>query len=189
MGFVKKLKEDFEKERFEYIKESILKKTENKFLDIKKGEKKIYIFQPFGKQEYPDFLIFTNKTVIPVEIKYSKEKESNPVWNSNLPKANGFYIFGSYGLVDITFFCGKDILAEDIRDECIDFFDNLQDKQRKERKKIEKINDPYKRGFTIYIRRAYQQNAENGAVVDYFNHPQRGEVEKKAIKLLKNLEK
>ncbi len=71
----------------------------------------IFVWQPFGTQDYPDFMIFTQKYIIPVEIKYSSDTATSPMWNGNLPKANGIYVFGNNKKQDIVLFKGIDILS------------------------------------------------------------------------------
>ncbi|WP_322908971.1 hypothetical protein [Mycoplasmopsis felis] len=55
----------------------------------------IYIYQPFGSQNFPDFLILTNNYVIPLEVKFSKKNKNSelPKWNSNVPKSNAIYLY------------------------------------------------------------------------------------------------
>ena len=190
LGYSKILKIDINKERFKnIIKERVLKKESTEFLDVESGEKKSFIHQPFGSQQYPDFLIFTDKKIIPIEIKYSRNASGNPLWNSNLPKANGYYIFGSYKRRDITFFCGEDVLDMPRRKQMNKFFDDkvllLQDA---ENAKLFNKEDLFNRGFVVYVRRAFDQRSRNDGNVDYFTHPQREEVENKAIKKMKEIE-
>lgn len=45
-----------------------------------------YISQPFGTQKYPDLLILDNETVLCLELKFSQNKTTKPVWNSGLPR-------------------------------------------------------------------------------------------------------
>lgn len=40
-----------------------------------------FVAQPFGSQNYPDFLIFTNKYIVLIEIKYSSDKAKKSTWN------------------------------------------------------------------------------------------------------------
>ncbi len=191
LGYSRALKEDIDKKRFIHIKNEILKKEETTFLDVESSETKTYITQPFGSQQYPDILIFTEKKIIPIEVKYSNKNKSSPIWNSNLPKANGLYIFGSYNLKDITFFCGKDVLSMEERSELINFFEDVKSEEKRFRTGLRSLNDKYKRGFSVYIRRAYEQKLDRGqgAHLNYFNHPERNQVEQGAIDLLKMLEK
>ena len=113
------------------IKNSILDKKSNDIIDniyyeTDKSIANCFICQPYGSQNFPDFLIFTNKKIIPIEIKYSSDKSFNPMWNSNLPKANAIYIFGSYGREDVTFFLGRDVLPMSEREALIDFFSEIK---------------------------------------------------------------
>ena len=68
-------------------------------------------------------MIFLNGQIIPIEIKFSKGYTTRPVWNSNLPKHNGFYIFGSYGKKEITIFKGEFILSIEARNKLLDFWE------------------------------------------------------------------
>lgn len=191
LGYAKWYSKNLDENRFKSIKVETLAKKNTDFIDIKKNENLKYIRQPFGSQEYPDFLIFTERKIIPIEIKYSKT--TSPMWNSNLPKANGFYIFGSHESKDITFFCGKNVLSELKRTKMIDFFEEMKQYERKFNKDLKEIRDPHNRGFNVYIRRAYEQKSEtkdnNSNAKNYFMHKERKETEKQAIKLIEELEK
>ncbi|MCV3753747.1 hypothetical protein OF364_02885 [Mycoplasma enhydrae] len=84
------------------IKKSILSKTSvepvsNPFQNVRSH----FIYQPYGSQNFPDFLIFTPTNIIPIETKFSKNENGNkradssrPMWNSNIPKINAIYIYG-----------------------------------------------------------------------------------------------
>ncbi|MFV8489034.1 hypothetical protein [Mycoplasma sp. 31_09] len=56
-----------------------------------------FIAQPFGSQNFPDFLIFCSDYIFSLEIKSNKNKNKVstplPMWNSNLPKARAIYIY------------------------------------------------------------------------------------------------
>lgn len=41
-----------------------------------------FIFQPFGSQNFPDFLVFTDTFALPLEIKFTSDTGFKPVWNS-----------------------------------------------------------------------------------------------------------
>lgn len=189
-----------EKNRFlTSIKGQILDKLSEKNvlnpLREQKGYTNCFISQPFGSQNYPDFFIFGEKFVVPIEVKYSKSKSINPVWNSNLPKANGVYIFGSYGHRDITFFRGNDVLPQEERELLIDFFEKdiipQQQKFRdKLKKKFEKTDLKFSRGFDVYVRRAYNQDQQinTQAELNFFTAKDRRQIEDKLIKYLASLE-
>ncbi|MGL4647257.1 MAG: hypothetical protein ACRCVI_00840 [Mycoplasmoidaceae bacterium] len=121
-----------------------------------------YIHQPNGSQNYPDFIVFFKSKVIPIEIKYSKSSKrivnlnsKKPMWNSNLPKPNGIYIYGVSNF-DVTFFKGEDVLNYDTRNLLINFFNELNAGEKIFEEKLSKLDNPF--GFYPYIRRAYQQN-------------------------------
>ncbi len=181
------------------IKSDIINKTNTNTCNHPYIENKEYqncfISQPFGSQQYPDFLVFTKKYVIPIEVKYSKNKSNKPIWNSNLPKSNGLYIFGSYGLQDITFFVGDNIITTQERKLLIDFFDDIVKTKYNIFKK--KLSDEFKsnnlsleRGFDVYIRKAFQQNklSNPNAELDYFKAKNRNSLEDTLINFLNNLE-
>lgn len=110
-----------------------------------------YISQPFNTQSYPDILLLENNSVLCLELKSSKNTQ--PVWNSGLPRADGIYIFGSYIKKDITFFRGCDILNDEDRRRLLGFFENAM-------KKAESFNKNYMSnqefGFCVYPRKMYQ---------------------------------
>ena len=181
------------------IKNDILDKNSDKVIDNiyaleDKSMENCFVWQPYGSQNFPDFLIFTNKKIVAIEIKYSSGKSSKPTWNSNLPKSNAIYIFGSYGLSDVTFFLGKDVLSMEERTELVSFFENnakrLEKEFRKEmRNKLNNMNYKFDRGFDVYIRTAYEQNKNinKDAKIDYFSHIDRIECENNVIEFCRSL--
>lgn len=153
-----------------------------------------FIHQPYGSQNFPDFLIFTKMNVLAIEIKYSKNKANKPMWNSNLPKANAVYIFGAYGKQDVTFFLGKDVLPEKERAVMLDFFDRVKSEEAAFKSKMKDLlqNDEIEneRGFSVYVRRAFDQSKtiNSKSNIDYFNHPNKIECEHNVISFLRNIE-
>jgi len=118
LGFTRKLKhsiKDKYEQEFQTIKKLIHDNYNTKpisnILNHDKSMIDIFVWQPFGTQDYPDFMIFTQKYIIPVEIKYSSDTATSPMWNGNLPKANGIYVFGNNKKQDIVLFKGIDILS------------------------------------------------------------------------------
>ena len=181
------------------IKNSILDKKSNDIIDNIYCERdkslgNCFICQPYGSQDFPDFLIFTNKKIISIEVKYSGSKSSKPMWNSNLPKANAIYIFGSYGREDVTFFLGSDVLPMPEREELINFFDEIKKLENNFRKnlkeKIKNDNAVFNRGFDVWIKRAYQQDKiiNNNPEIDYFSHINRIDCENNVIRFCEILE-
>lgn len=194
-GFNRIFKADIDKNVFKAIKRKIQDKKLNELVDNSLQEKRefcdCFIFQPFGSQDFPDFLIFQKKSLLAVEIKYSKDRAVKPMWNSNLPKSNAVYIFGSYLLKDITFFIGRDILPMNERKKLVDFFDEAkqyEDRFKEDlRKDLEFGKIKNERGFNVYIRRAFDQNKNinKKAKLDYFSHPERIKIEERVFDLLK----
>lgn len=100
--YSKIVKKDIDPQDLRLLKENILKKEDPGFLQFS-SYPRTFIKTLFGSQDYPDFIVFTSRFAVPVEIKYSLN-QPKPVWNSGLPRPNGLYIFGSHGQQDITFF-------------------------------------------------------------------------------------
>jgi hypothetical protein len=156
--------------------------------------KNCYIYQPFWSQNYPDIIVFWEKHIIPIEIKYSKEKSNKPMRNSNLPKWNWIYIFWSYWLKDVTFFLWKDVLPYEERKELINFFEkSIKPLEKLFKENLKKLTKEwkykFKYGFNVYVRRAYQQDKKVNphAIIDFFNNPNRQQLENNVINFLKNL--
>lgn len=129
-----------------------------------------YIYQPNGKQEYPDFMVFESDQVVCIETKISGQ--SHPVWNSGLPRPNGFYIVGCSRTRDITFFLGSDVVTQDESIRMHAFFAELKEAQN--RFNNEEMNNQRK-GFSVYIRKAFEQKRLHNpnADIDYYNSPNR----------------
>lgn len=157
----------------------------------KPGQINFFISQPYGTQNYPDFLIFTEDKVFAIETKFSSKSASKPLWNGNLPKHNGIYIFGSYGKGDLTFFKGSDVLEKKEREYMVEFFESttklIQDNFKKMMlDKFNKKEIDLDRGFNVYIRTAFEQTRSINPVahMDFFTHPKRDRIEDKLIRLL-----
>lgn len=200
-GFDRIIKED------DKLLEAFLKENKTKILDplgtsimcntlIEKGPqyKNRFVYQPFGSQNFPDILVFTEKAVIPIEDKFSEGSVTNPTWNSNLPKANSIYIFGSYGLQDITVFKGDDVLSQVERKELIEFFNTTKEIELKFKdelkKEFESKNIDLKRGFGVYVRKAFnqQKTINPNAELNYFTAKDRVTCEQNVINFLREFE-
>jgi hypothetical protein len=182
LGLNRILKDDIDPESWKIIQEHIKNKLATDFIDIPNERlKRSYIYQPYGSQQFPDYIVFTDKKVVPLEIKFSSKSQSKPIWNSNVPKANAFYIFGSYGLNDITFFCGDDIITEQHRKALYGFFEDIRKLQNEIREEMPLL-DETNRGFTPYIRSAFDQRKHKKTVESsFFSHSDRKKVEDLAI--------
>ena len=146
-----------------------------------------YISQPFGSQRYPDLLILDNATVLCLELKFSKNNTTKPVWNSGLPRAKGLYLFGSYGKKDITFFRGCDILNDENRTQLLGFFEN-------EIRNAEAFNEKYMSnqefGFAVYPRKAYEQKRKHNpkAIINFFQNHRRYDLERQVLEYSRALQ-
>lgn len=183
MGYTMILKKDVEKEDWKFIHSHVSNKLGTDFINLPNSNlKRTIIFLPYGSQQFPDFIVCTDSKVVPIEIKFSTKKQSKPIWNSNVPRSNAFYIFGSYGMKDITFFLGDDVLVPKHRKFLYDFFSDIRALQDKIRVDMPAL-DVTDRGFTPYIRAAFDQRKHKSSVVtSFFSHPHRKEVEDLAIK-------
>lgn len=149
--------------------------------------KKSFLYQPYGSQKFPDFIVFTDNKVVPIEIKFSTKDQSKPVWNGHVPRANAFYVFGSYGKKDITFFCGDDVIRPEHRQALFDFFTEIRSMEDKIRENVPGL-DTTNRGFTPYVRAAFGQKRHHSDVhMSFFSHPERKQVEDLAVEKSENL--
>lgn len=139
------------------------------------GVAPIIIYQPFGSQMFPDFLLIKKDYLIPFEIKFSTTDGETPTWNSNLPHNCGIYIFGSRGKQDITFFNGADYLTAEEKALMVSLVNEMTKKLKQEGLLIT-------HKFDIYLREMYNQKFST------LNHSKRTELENKAIELLKKIE-
>jgi hypothetical protein len=112
---------------FKKIQELVLEKGNNKPIKNCTKIKKSFVYQPFGSQKYPDFLIFLDKFILPVEIKtISNEKVMSPKFNDVPPMLNGIYLAIHYGTKVLFIFKGseystqKSFEAREILKEAID---------------------------------------------------------------------
>ncbi len=153
----------------------------------------IFVHQPYGSQQFPDFLIFTNSKIIGIESKYSKQDGNKPVWNSNLPKSSVIYIFGCYKKKDVTFFLGEDVLPHNERIILNKFFMEATMKlmnafQEELKEKFEEGEMKFDKGFNVYIRKAFDQSQtiNTNANINYFNDD-REKYENNVIEFVKDL--
>ena len=173
--------------QWQVLKKQVLQKGNNEIIrnNFLTLTHQTYFRSPYGSQNFPDFLIFTNKYIIPIELKASKRTGSKPMWNSNLPKANCIYIFASFGKKDITFFRGAEVIEEKLSNQLWDFFVEV----KKIEKQFIKGLSSSERGWKPYIRVAFEQTKSlllpTGGL-DYFQHPKRKEIENKVLELLED---
>lgn len=184
LGYNRILSTDLDKNYLKEIKESILNKDET--LDNDTIFNHHYLYHPFSKQRYPDFIIFDNNILISIESKFTEKSKKKPVWNSGLPRLNGLYIFGSYGIQDITFFRGKDVITYEEREQFLQFF--AQEKERANLFNSQNMSDQ-EFGFAAYVRTAYEQQKKYyiNAVIDFFDNTKRTSMEDAVLDYLQGI--
>lgn len=181
LGYLRTYKDQVDRATWKTIKTFLANKLETNFLDTPPELRGKYLREPYGSQAFPDFLIFTDGKAVPIEIKFTTASAIKPFWNSNVPRVNSFYIFGSYGRGDLTFFSGDKIISNEYREKLIHFFDDIQHEQIDMNKLLKNIDDT-KRGFTVYIRKAFDQKQLNSDThLNYFTRSDRKRIESDAI--------
>lgn len=176
-----------DKKQWQTLKKEILQKGNNELIknNFPASTHYTYFRSPYGSQNFPDFLVFTNQFIIPIELKASKRTGSKPMWNSNLPKANCIYIFASFGKRDITFFRGTDVIEEKLSNQLWNFFIEVK---KTEKKFIQSLAQS-ERGWKPYIRVAFEQAKSlllpTGGL-DYFQHLKRKDIENKMLEWLED---
>lgn len=165
---------------FKQIKADVLERVKADHLNNETNYKNHFIYQPFGSQNYPDFLVFDQARLISIEVKYSNQGQTSPVWNSGLPRPNGIYIFGSWNRKQITYFLGCDVLSSNDARKLHEFFSNMK-QQEDEFNAREMTGHPY--GFAVYNRKAFEQKKKysDEAITNFFDNPHRQDLERKVI--------
>jgi hypothetical protein len=67
-----------------------------------------FIIQPFGRQSYPDCLIFGNSYILPLEIKTTNTTTASPKFNDIPPVLNGLYLYLDFYRKAVMLFRGSD---------------------------------------------------------------------------------
>ncbi|KLL04428.1 MAG: hypothetical protein MRERV_22c015 [Mycoplasmataceae bacterium RV_VA103A] len=192
IGFTHLNKKDLAKEektKWQELKERV-KSNELIINNFPNWTKNSFVYLPYGTQNYPDFLIFTSKYIIPLEVKTSTKGGIKPMWNSHLPRANGLYVFASFGKRDITFFHGADVIDPQLSKQLIGFFEKEREIKQFEKKFIKNLPKS-ERGWKVYIRIVYDQVKSllsPQGELNYFQHPRRKECEDKVLEWLEDKE-
>ncbi len=180
------------KTTFNQLKKQVLEKNhpdtlKNPFSNLTSH----FLYQPFGSQNYPDFLVFIFDYVVGIEIKFSKNDKgeknlqtSRPMWNSNLPKPNAIYVYGVAN-ANITFFKGSDILSYETREVLLKYFDTLDKDEGNLKNALKDLENP----FAPYIRKAYEHKKEfsNHHQIESFFSPNHILREQNVLEFLKTL--
>jgi hypothetical protein len=110
----------------------------------------IFLEQPFGSQQSPDFIVCINGFIIWIECKSGKNKIT---WNSGYPRKDILYVFTCKKNNATTIFLGSQTkMYQDFPDfeEKLEFFDKEVKKLAKEIYKKEFKDDKF---YEIYIRK------------------------------------
>ena len=181
IGFNRVMKEDINRIAFDELKRLVQEAQSLTEIGNPTNYRRHYLVQPFGSQDYPDFLVFDGERVVSIESKYSRKSEGKPMWNSGLPRPGGIYIFGAHGRGDVTFFRGCDVVSPSESRKFIEFFN----RQRRAQEEFNEQNmQGQKYGFVAYVRKAFDQNLRYNeeAVTNFFTNERRLELEQSVIK-------
>ena len=161
----------------EQLRELSLRKTTDQPIANEYGRDTAYIYQPNGRQNYPDFLVFEPNEVVCVETKFTNAPK--PVWNSGLPRPNGFYILGRLSTNDITFFKGCEVISIDEAEQMHEFFEHIKQQQHNFNQRM--ANQQC--GFSAYIRKAFDQGRQHNpdADINYYESAQRAQRQRAVI--------
>ena len=175
--------DDFPPQVWKSIKVEILKKTNGGAIDNATEKKSHFVLQPYGSQQYPDFLVFEDSKIWAIETKFNKRKASHPFWNSGLPRPNGIYIYACGIRKQITFFVGKDVVRSSEAEQMHRELDKLKTMATNFNKQELTIR-PH--GFMIEIRKAFSQSKRfnPNAILDFVTNPNREDLEKATIAFL-----
>lgn len=142
----------------------------------------VFIEQPFGTHDNPDFLIkINNKLFIAIEAKSCKGQ--SPVFNSCIPKSNYIYIFCSEKYDKTTMFLGSSILSEIQRQMIEKHIEEARKKDEELNKKLLEL-DVLSRGISYYTRPMIQQSGSKEKT-NYFTHESRIKTEEEVLDYLK----
>ena len=186
LGYSRIIKDDIEGDGFKLLKTQVQnKETNHKIRNPLKKFKKHFLTQPYGSQDYPDFLVLDGSRVISIEVKFSRGRQGRPVWNSGLPRPNGIYIYGAYERSDVTFFVGGDVVSKSDVKKLHDFFDKGLKEYQMRFNEDEMGEQEY--GFAAYIRKAFEQTKKYNpdAKIDFFSNENRKALEDSVLAFLK----
>ena len=141
----------------------------------------VFIEQPFGTHNNPDFLVkINNKLFIAIEAKSCKG--STPVFNSCIPKSSYIYIFCSEKYNKTTMFLGCSVITEIQRQLIEQHIEEARKRDEELNKKLNEV-DVLGRGISYYTRPMIQQ--KGGKEKNYFTHESKIKTEEEVICYLK----
>jgi hypothetical protein len=148
----------------------------NETNDVCKLKNGTFIAEPFGSQSFPDFLVACNDTIIPVELKVTKN--GTPMWNNSLPRQHSIYIFLANNVKnkqsELVMFMGRDVISSELSSKLKTVGKSIQKMIELPVMTIDRILDKFNRGWGLYIRVNFtQRNYTDNVQVDYTKHPDR----------------
>lgn len=144
-----------------------------------------YIKFPFGTQNYPDFFVFYNWKIIPLETKSSKTWTI--MWNSWLPRYWGLYIFLSTNEGVLSFFLWEDVITFDETVLIQETFLKIKEYIDIENNRLREL-DKNNTWFQIYPRKAFQQSKKDkDTIINFSKNKKMNLFENNVINKIKNL--
>jgi hypothetical protein len=166
-----------EKEIFNFlIKIGNFKEVKACDFKVKGLQNNTFVFQPYGSQKHPDFIVMENNKEFHLECKTNKS-QGFPVFNSGLPPENCIYIFSSGKHNQTTLFTGKSVLTKEKRI----LYKELDKKYREILKEFR--NHPSwedDRGWDFFPRKMYNLKGSSEKT-DFFTHKNRAKCEQEAL--------
>lgn len=149
-----------------------------------------YMREPFNSQSFPDFLVFENDWIVPIELKTAEDNDK-PMWNNSIPKQSAIYVFMAFSNIphkrEILYFKGSDVITANASRVFKERLLEAQDQSKFSKEELVHL-DTYNHGWNIYVRSNYQQSKHTaGTVTSFVDHPNKEENKKKVIKYLENL--
>jgi len=139
-----------------------------------------FMLQPSGSQGYPDILVkdFNGKFVA---LECKSAAGAKPMWNDNLPKQNGMYIFFSSNYDKTTIFMVGDVISTGEVELLERQFRSFKDNDARFEKEMAALTGKLNRNWKISPRPQYSQYGKWG-FTNYFKHADREKCEKNALK-------
>jgi hypothetical protein len=153
--------------------------------ELKNIENGTYIYQPFGTQNSPDFIIIENGLFIPIEAKSSKK--GYPQYNSGGIKVIYIYVLTSRQHDETTVYLGSDIITNEINELITEHIERCRELDKILNEKLEE-KDIHKRGIRYYTRPMIIHKGSS-EYTNYFKHENRIETEENVFRLLRKLSK
>lgn len=153
--YVRKIREEaHSKTESVLLKNTLCSKDSDMYKDF-------YIIEPYGSQNFPDMMVFTQDKIVMLESKFTISASGMPMWNSNMPKKDAFYVFGSGKINSLTFFIGNSMLKEQTRNKLIELEEKIKAYTNELMDEFNDSDHENKYGFHVYPRLAFHQVAED----------------------------